>query len=398
MRQFGILFFYEIKKITQRKSTWITLGILLVCFLFLAGGSALGSTYIEGEFLETHKEGYATDRKNGIKLSGRKLDDTLFSEMKEAYAGIEEKEFTIEEYQTKVRPFRAVYEIVCFSPSELNPLTITENTFYRAREEAVKESWVKNKLTEKEKDYWQEKEDRLTTPFIYQYAKGYEFLVSMQGVYMVCLLVSFFIAVCMSSIFTEEHVRKTDQLILCSRLGRKQTYFAKILAGGLVSFLAGILFLGITIAGSFLMFGSEGFSAMVQLLAPDYSYAMNVGQIFLIMAGILLLACVLTGVFTMVLSEITRSNIGTMAAVVAILFLARLVQVPADWRIISQLMNFFPINIVKFDAGFTDIRLVSLLGCRLTSWQFVPVLYVFLTAVLVFAGKKVYCRYQVQGR
>ena len=115
------------------------------------------------------------------------------------------------------------------------------------------------------------------------------------------------------------------------------------------------------------------------------------------MAGLLLLACILTGIFAMVFSEITKSSIGTMATVIAILFLARLVPVPPDWRLL-QIVNFFPINMLKLDAGFTDMRLVSIFGLKFTSWQFAPILYILLIVLLFFTGKKVYCRFQVQGR
>ncbi len=399
MRQFGALFFYEMKKIMKRKNTWITLGILLVIYLVLTGGRTFGSTYVEGEFLETHKEGFAIDRKNGEKLSGRKLDDTLFEEMKKAYTGMEDRELKYmltEEYQSKVRPYSIVYDMVRYS--DVNPFTVTEKQFYNAREAAVKKSWEQYELTKKEKAYWQEKEDKLAKPFTYQYAEGYSDLISMNGIYMVCLWVSFLIAICMSSVFTEEHGRKTDQLILCSRLGRKEIYFAKILAGSLFSLLVTVFFLGIELAGVFTTYGSEGFSSMLQLFYSVYSYPLTEGQVFFIMTGILLLATILTGIFTMVLSEMTKSNIGSMATVVVLLFLARLVPIPFTWRFLSQIWNFFPVNMLKLDAGFTDVRLVSLFGLKLTSWQFVPVLYVFLAVAFVLIGKRVYCRYQVQGR
>lgn len=399
MRQFSMLFFYEMKKILQRKNTWITLGILLVIYLVLTAGRTFGSTYVEGEFLETHKERNVIDRRNGEKLSGQKLNDTLFGEMKKAYAGMEDKELKYmltEEYQTKVRPYSMVYDIVRFS--NVNPFTVTEKGFYDAREAAVKESWEQYELTEKEKAYWQEKEDEMTKPFTYQYADGYSNLISMNGVYMVCLWVSFLIAICMSSVFTEEHGRKTDQLILCSRLGRKEIYFAKIAAGSLFSLLVTVFFLVVELMGVFSAYGSEGFLAALQLFYSVYSYPITQGQVLLIMTGILLLAAVVTGIFTMVLSEITKSNIGSMAAVVAILFLVRLVPIPLTWRFLSQVWNFFPVNMLKLDAGFIDTRLISIFGWKLTSWQFVPVLYVLLAVLLVFLGKRVYCRYQVQGR
>ena len=381
MGQFRTLFFYEMKKISQRKNTWITFGALLVLFLGLIAGRQLASTYIDGEFLETKKEGFATDRENGLVLSGRKLDDTLFTEVKNAYALAADRDieyFLTKEYQSSVRPYRGIYDIIRLT-SELS--SVTEENFYAAREAALKESQDDYKLSEAEKEYWQGKEEKVAKPFTYQYADAYSYLDSMNGIYMVLLMVSFMLAICMSNVFTEEHGRKTDQLILCTRLGRKQTY----------------LLLAKVTVGAFISFGTEGFSAMLQLIAPNYSYPMTLGQVFFVMAGIHLLACILTGVFAMVLSEITKSSIGTMATVVAILFLARLIPVPPDWRFL-QAVNFFPINMLKLDAGFTDMRLVSLFGLKFTSWQFAPLLYIFLIVLLFFTGKKVYCRFQVQGR
>lgn len=397
MGQFRTLFFYEMKKIAQRKNTWITFGALLVLFLGLIAGRQVGSTYINGEFLETKKEGFAIDRENGLKFSGRKLDDKLITEVKNAYALMAGKDTAYllkEEYRKNVRPYSGIDNIIS---AYSEPASASEENFYAAREAVLKGSRDDYKLSEAEKEYWQGKEEKVEKPFTYQYADAYSYLDSMNGIYMVLLMVSFMLAICMSNVFTEEHGKKTDQLILCTRLGRKQTYLAKILAGSVFSFVTGLLFLAIVTVGAFISFGTEGFSAALQLMYGNYSYPMTLGQVFLVMAGIHLLACILTGVFAMVLSEITKSNIGTIATVVAILFLARLIPVPPDWRL-SQAVNFFPINILKMDAGFTDMRLLSLFGLKFTSWQFAPLLYIFLIVLLFFTGKKVYCRFQVQGR
>lgn len=397
MGQFRTLFFYEMKKIAQRKNTWITFGALLVLFLGLIAGRQVGSTYINGEFLETKKEGFAIDRENGLKFSGRKLDDKLITEVKNAYALMAGKDtayLLMEEYRKNVRPYSGIDNIIS---AYSEPASASEENFYAAREAVLKGSQDDYKLSEAEKEYWQGKEEKVEKPFTYQYADAYSYLDSMNGIYLVLLMVSFMLAICMSNVFTEEHGRKTDQLILCTRLGRKQTYFAKIFAGSVFSFVTGLLFLAIVTVGAFISFGTEGFSAALQLMYGNYSYPMTLGQVFLVMAGIHLLACILTGVFAMVLSEITKSSIGTMATVVAILFLARLIPVPPDWRL-SQAVNFFPINILKLDAGFTDMRLVSIFGLKFTSWQFAPLLYIFLIVLLFFTGKKVYCRFQVQGR
>ena len=305
-----------------------------------------------------------------------------------------------DEYQFNIRPYSQVYTFVreLSRQAEINPLTITEEEFYQSRTNFQKEQWEQYHLTEKEQEYWQDKEENLEKPFIFQYATAYNNLLDMNGFYMICLTVTFILAVCLSSVFAEEHERRTDQMILCSRFGRSRLYFAKILAGSIVSFAGSLLFFIFLLAENFIAYGTEGFTAAIQLFIPAYSYSISIGGCFFILSGILFLSCILTGIFIMMLSELIHSKIGTMAIVIIVLFAARIIPIPTDYRMFSQLWNYIPINLIKLDAGFTDIRLVSLFGFLLTSWQFAPFLYIGLAVLFIWIGKKVYCRYQVEGR
>lgn len=406
MSQFYRLLYFEWKKIWIRKSTWITLAVLVLFYLVVDGGYVFGSKYVDGEFLETHLDGTKKDIENGRALKGRKIDQQLLNEMQDAYGSIppsdDLKYQLTDEYQSNVRPYEDVYGIVNLMMygfgSGKSTSKVTEEELYGIREENVKSIWDTYYLTDSEREYWENKEEQLEIPFAYEYAQGYNFLISMSGVYRVCLLVTFFIAVCMSGVFAEEHGKRTDQLILCSRLGRKQIYYAKMAAGCLFSLFATVVLLLCGMFTAFLIYGSDGFAAAIQLMAPYYSYDMTVGEVFLILAGILLLSSVMSGIFAMVLSELTKSSIASMAAVIAIMFVSRLVPIPFMYRVLSQAWNFMPINLLKFDAGFWDLRLVPLFGLKLTSWQFAPVLYILLSIVLIYAGKRIYCGYQVEGR
>lgn len=406
MKQFGRILYYELKKIAKRKSTWITLGLLAAFNLSMELGYYFNSAYVDGEFLETHVEGSRIDRENGLRLSGRKIDQSFLDEMQEAYAGLEDMDsqsyLLTEEYQKNVRPYSNLYELILdfirMSGAEIHPFTVTEEQLYRAKQEAVTKNMETYGLTDSEKSYWMSKEKETEEPLTYQYADGYGYLTSMSGVYRICLLVTFLIAICMSGVFTEEHGRRTDQLILCSKFGRAQVYFAKILAGSLFCLSAAGILLIITVISTYSMYGLDGFSAAIQLTAFQYPEPITAGQTFCIMAGILLLSSVLTGIFTMVLSEITHSSIAAMAAVIAVTFIMRLVPIPYTYRVLSQVWNYVPINLLKFDAGFWDLRLVSIFGLKFTSWQAAPILYLLFGAVLVIIGKIIYCRYQVQGR
>lgn len=395
---------YEMKKILMKKSTLVTFGVLFGIQVFLAIAGSLGSTYVGDEFVETHMERNQIDREHGLNMSGRAIDEELLTEVREAAGKIEGdgREYLLSEiYQTEVRKYSDImnklrmWELGSFLSAD----NMTEADFYELRKQRMDELWGNYELTDNERTYWQEKEAELKMPLTYEYASAYEYLLSMHGGYMCCMLLTFYIGISMVNVFAEEHTRKTDQLILCSRYGRTKLYFAKILAGSVVVFGANILFVMAALAGNFFSYGTEGFQASIQVVTAFwYSYEITAGAALLIMIGLLLLSSVLTAIFTMVLAEILRSGIGAMAIVIGGLFVARLVVIPNSWRVLSQMWSYLPINLLKVDMGFTDLRLVPVFGTQLTTWQFAPILYVLLLAVLIWIGGKTYKGYQVSGR
>lgn len=404
MNQFNRLLYFEWKKIWKHKSIWITLGILIAFYFILQCPYIFGNTTINDTVLETRLEGIRKDAQYGRRLSGRKINDSLLQEMQKAFNKFvveDDSDYILdEEYQTTARPYQLLNKTLknMLWESGINPQKISAQQFYDARSVLITENWDRYRLTSTEKAYWQEKEDRLNKPFTYQYAEGYDYLISMSGIYMVCMLSTFLSAICLVTVFTEEHGRKTDQMILCSRMGRRQIYYAKIAAGTLSALLAAGILYFIAVMIAFFTYGADGFSAQIQLSSGTVSDGFTVGQVFLMMSGILFLSVIMTGMFTMVLSEITKSGVAAMAVVIGILFGARMIPIPEGLRVLSQLWNYIPINLLKSDAGFQDVRLVSLFGLNFRSWEISIILYIFLIIILVIAGKKIYCGYQVGGR
>ena len=267
------------------------------------------------------------------------------------------------------------------------------------RNEMQHQMYDSYELSKQENAFWEKQNSKVEIPFSYEYASFYESMLGGQGIYMVCMLLTFFIAMSMVSVFTEEHNRKTDQLILCARFGRDKLYMAKIVAGGLVVFTVNLLFIITAIVGKSFSYGPEGFEAMIQLLGVYwYPFALSAGETVLIEVGLLFLSSIMVAVFAMVLAEVTRSNVGAMAIVVGGLFLARLVSIPPSWGVLSELWNYIPINMLKIDEGLTDVRLISIFDMHFTTWQFAPVLYIVLSAIVVWIGSRIYKNYQVSGR
>lgn len=400
----GRLIKFEVKKILMKKSTVVTFVILFAVQLFLAVSGSLGSTYAEDVFVETHAERNRIDREYGIALSGRVLDDELLAEVQAAYAKVDwsNREYLLTDvYQDEVRKYAEVIARLrgWYGSSLLSAGKLSEETMYDLREQSRESIWETYELSDEERAYWKEKDAEVEIPFTYEYALSFEVLVGMSGGYMTCMLLTFFIAISMVTVFADEHTRKTDQLILCTRYGKVKAYFAKILAGTLVVFGANLIFTVAGVVGKFFSFGAEGFGATIQsVLAPWYSYPLTMGQTLLIMLGELFLSSVMVAIFTMLLAEVLRNSIGAMAVVIGLLFAARMIPIPPSFGVLSQVWNYLPINLLKVDEGFMDLRLVNLFGLRLTSWQFAPIMYVVLIGLMVLGGSIVYRKYQVSGR
>ncbi len=428
MRQYRTLLGYEMKKICCRRSTWITIAVLVLAFLvsvtltwnmsythILQAQEDDGTGQEENEgWYDTYAQRKARERKNGIYWSGRKIDDALLMDIFKGYEDTKDKIGTVGNIKD-IEHFTKELERFELLESTLDAIAgtegilpqsyymqesgrLTEEKLYQRRDAVVEEHQASYKLTKDECSYWQQKEKSLTKPFTYQYADGFYQMISMNGVYMVALFSSFLLAVVVSRIFAEEHQRRLDQIILCSRFGREKLYFVKIVAGSLFAFFATSIMAGVVMAVTFICYGTEGFSAVIQLIAGWYSYPLTVGQILLIMLGICVISALLTSIFIMVVSEKFRSSMAGMVIAVLTVGAARIIVIPRELRLLSQVWNFFPMNLLKIDQGFLDVRLVSVFGVKMTIWQFAPILYLILGIILVLLGKRCYSRYQVQGR
>lgn len=211
------------------------------------------------------------------------------------------------------------------------------------------------------------------------------------------VLMLLFVAICLSSIFSDEHTRRTDQLILSSATGKNTAYWAKILSGLTVS-VAGSTLMALTTMGLCLsIFGAEGFQTSIQLYFYTYSYPLTMGQACLIAYGMLIITSGLAGVFVMVLSELLHSGIATLAISTGFVILGGMVTIPTQYRIVAQIWDWSPMAYLSTWNVF-DSRTLTLFGHCFISWQVVPVIYILLSVVLAVGGKYIYRRYQISGR
>ena len=404
MNNFMVLYRYECKKLFGKKIVWITFALCIATIIISLCASFIGSYSVRGEFIDTNFNMYQTDKRYSEALSGRKINQELLEETIAAYRKIpytEDLNYSLtEEYQQYARPYRAIFQFIVGTTNMRTSDVIlswqpNEEDLYNKRQLWLKSVWEDLGLSKSEMAFWQERETQVKTPFVYQHHEAYRTLTSCYQT--VGIFVLLLIPICLSGVFSEEHTRKTDQIILCSSLGKTKIYWAKITAGISFAVISTILLSLFTFITVICLHGTDGFQAAFQLIYKVSSDPITCGQAILIMYGNMMFAAIVTSIFVMVLSELLHSNIATLAVSTGLLIMAMMVVVPEQYRALAQIWDWLPWCFLSPWNVFGQYT-VSILWHHFTSWQAVPIIYLVASIVIATVGKPIYQRFQVSGR
>lgn len=388
---FWTLVNYEFKKLLQKKIVLITLIILLlVNIISYMSVFFTSSTMV---YVETDGKGQqAVESLSGFEIMKRQIEYARALDGKVINASLileAEEDFKQNPLQL-VRKYEAVYDIAGTVLERGTDWTKSASDFYTLWRQSVADVMEEQHLTQKETAYWEKKLDTIETPFTYRYAMAYENVLG----YMLTLGVTVLLlnAICLAGVFSDEHQKKTDQLILCMKNGKNPVYFAKMTAGVFFSTGTALLAFVIAMGFSFGFYGTEGFHAMLQMIIVQAPFSLTAGEAVLVMFGILMLSAVLESVLVLMLSEIFKNPVGVMAVMVGLMILSQ-ITVPESWRVLSQALALLPTALTAA-WSFADFCLVKLGGIYLTNFAFAAVVYPLLTGIFVLCGKRSYNRYQ----
>lgn len=402
MHNLWTLYKYEIQKLTDKMLFRIAAFLCMVCILISFFAPLIGTYYVDGEPVEGGYEAFKKDRAYRKALSGRAIDTVLLTEAVDAYRHVPSnaRRYTLtDEYEQFARPYSDIFNMIrSWTGMDLSSIQSWEadgDTLYEARIQRLESNWQSIPLSEAEKDFWRKMEGKIVMPLIYEYHEGYDSILN--DFLTVGVLMLMFVSVCLSNLFADEHIRRTDQLVLSSRKGKAPAYWAKILAGVSVSVAAAVIMALTTMGISFCIYGADGFDMPFQVCYSTYSYPISIGQAVLIAYGVLVAASVLTAVFVMVISEVFRSGIVALSVSTVLIIMGNVIMIPTQYRVIAQIWDWSPMAYLSTWNVF-DPRTLTLFGRCFVSWQVVPPIYILLSIALAVCGNIVYRRYQVSGR
>lgn len=372
----GTLFFYEIKKILKNRFTVVLLIIMTIY------------SFMQGVFQSEQMGDYA-DRTRQLKMAidGRAIDDTLLAELSDA----------ADEYGVFWNETNCTYQALCDWVRKIvdygRPIADYDaDAIYQIRKNTIIEGMELCALTDGERQYWEEQEAMVDKPLVWH---SFEEMYGLFDIVQATpLLMLFVVTLLLSQIFAGEVKDKTDPLLRCTRGGWGVTYVAKISAAVVSIFLLTVLFGGISIITSLVLWGNNGWDAMVQNLMPLTSVPLTMGAFFGRQILVAFAACLFLTVTTCFLSECFHNPVVVMGAVFGgfLLILAGARQIPMVIRPLSQFLYLLsPIDMASPNVLY-EFRLVGFGGHYLTALQFAPILYLTLSVVAVIVGYFIYLR------
>lgn len=383
------LYRFELKKILAQKLLWILAAAMLLGLAVFGVATEVRPTNSGlpmGEVIALQREG-------SQELAGQRVDQALLDHLLPLFTDPEENT----EAQLKYNDFFNWLTLILGTAHRQEILQTDEARLYEALWHQLAPDPQAAGLTQEEIAHWTEQaQARLAQPLVYQgYHEGWQ--TAAHGIEVMVFLEILFLSVVLAPLFPQEHLRRTDQLILSCRFGRGKAYAAKLLAGVTVGvgFTALLLLAYLGMLG--LVYGLEGANVpalFTHLFPADLTIGEMVGILFLAA----LAAAVLVSVAVMLLAELTRNAIAAMAVVLGILLLTTMIYaVPENLRGLATLWYLIPSNFLCLSGAFR-YPLLTLGEAAFPTWQVTPVVWLLLALVIALAGRWVYNRYQVGGR
>lgn len=402
MKNFGLIYKYELKKIIKRKLFIILSAIIVLATIIInldtifeySVGSSGADLTIEDKYGRT-----VTDYDaflNGIEIrwvddagevveekvspltyikmqkefarrwTGQKLDDETLESMR---LFIKQYDYTDSDgvsYGHTFQNYNWVYQLVY--RMGLNPTNDAVNEQFI--KDHMEVSWLElfenEQLMEQEIEYWNN-HDRVQFPLTISYMPAYNEIVhKTQWINVIFVL---FVMVVLCDVCSADRSKRVRQLIQTTDKGMGKAIIAKLCAGVSITIITGFVLYLITMLIQFSLLGADGFNAPVQLIKGLIwsRLSLTCGEAMLILCGTSILIAIVVVAITMLLSELFQNSIAAISVPSMLLLFSLLFSksIFHPNREIAQLWQYFPLQRVGVDM-LNDERLI-LIGKQLVA-------------------------------
>lgn len=343
---------YELKKIFNSKLNIIAmlLGIVLVIVVFISRNFGDSSIYCEeSDSYLKGKAGIEYSREKAAKQGTVLTEEMVLNYLKKAqsYEGDLNSD---DAYVDLIRKDGPLFYYLFYSYSDITPtydfnllkrIDFSKGAgFYQRRIDKINDylnmDFSFGNYSEKEKEFWRSKANKVKTPFAWESRvtpNMYYDLVSISFYYI------FIIVVCLSPIFSKESDTGASQLLLSTKYGKNGLVKAKIIAA-MIFGIGYILFL--VIFSCLLEAAVSGFQGMtlpVQLMENAIPYALNMWQLCILSAVIVIIIAITIISIILLVSAFTKSSIGTMCIATLLMVVPAFIPYSKESRLFNHILD-----------------------------------------------------------
>lgn len=236
-------------------------------------------------------------------------------------------------------------------------------------------------------------EAEVKKPFTYQYEEGYAGIYT--SVYVANFMLLLLSAIGICGIFADERINGTDQIIFSS-VSKEKLFIAKILAGLSMGIILAVYLYGALSICSFGIYGFSGFKAPLQIRIPGCMLNITIGQTYIYLCVLFLIAGIIYSAFAMFLSQVLNNRSAATAIMVIGLFLS-MINVPEAFGLLSKVWSYLPGAYIG-SWTFTEYRLIHIFGKFFNNLQMAPVFWMIASMIFIAIAGCSYKQYQVKGK
>lgn len=236
-------------------------------------------------------------------------------------------------------------------------------------------------------------EAEVKKPFTYQYEEGYAGIYT--SVYVANFMLLLLSAIGICGIFADERINGTDQIIFSS-VSKEKLFIAKILAGLSMGIILAVYLYGALSICSFGIYGFSGFNAPLQIRIPGCMLNITIGQTYIYLCVLFLIAGIIYSAFAMFLSQVLNNRSAATAIMVIGLFLS-MINVPEAFGLLSKVWSYLPGAYIG-SWTFTEYRLIHIFGKFFNNLQMAPVFWMIASMIFIAIAGCSYKQYQVKGK
>ncbi len=265
--------------------------------------------------------------------------------------------------------------------------------FYNTRNETVKNLINNNNdLTESEKEYWIDKNDKINEPYEYGYALGW----SLFGDTAVMLIISILgICIALASVFANEYQAGTDAVILSTKYGKSKIIYAKIITSLIFATAVFTVNAMTALAIPLITIGADGANLPLQIMDTTVPYSLTFLQatiITIVIAYIVMLGLVS---ITLLCSSKMKTAFPVLIIDVLIIFLPVFLKPGSNdiWNHIAWLLPYHSMSGVSifkeylsYPIGITVLSIISM----------IVILYLAITLIALPLAGRSFKKHQVK--